>query len=390
MGCKCSDSDIKVCFGEIVPVVRKEAAVITETPDPHGGMVLEVKSLDLSKATVSPNSLLSGYTAYDASGNLITGDAKSAITITETPDEHGGTVLEITAVDLSRDTVSPSSLLCGYTAHDAHGNLIEGHAHRGLTPFDIDVCFGEVARVPITDYEKLINKPTINGIEINGDLSLEDLSLDTVYYNTTEYWVSHPEIIGKSGTLYVYSDAYTKIDEHGNTINIASIKIGDGETLLSDLPFISGGNSEEFERHVSDTTIHVDENDRAYWDHKASVYIDPDNSEMLIFTVGEIPEGVPIEPSIQPIPTGTVYIEKLSDEPNSDYNITWQEAKIITSQGSELLLDMPIGGEIITYKAIELQFDFNIRKYIVRLANVANEFDKIVIVADSQTGNLHP
>lgn len=50
------------------------------------------------------------------------------ITITETPDSHGGTILEIstTGLDLSNDTVAPNKLLSGYTAHDASGTLITG------------------------------------------------------------------------------------------------------------------------------------------------------------------------------------------------------------------------------------------------------------------------
>lgn len=47
-------------------------------------------------------------------------------TIEERPDEHGGTVLEINAVDTNNDTVTSDSLLQGVTAHDAQGNSIVG------------------------------------------------------------------------------------------------------------------------------------------------------------------------------------------------------------------------------------------------------------------------
>ena len=48
--------------------------------------------------------------------------------VTETPDSHGGTVLEITTdgLDLSNDTVTPAVLHAGYTAHDASGEVITG------------------------------------------------------------------------------------------------------------------------------------------------------------------------------------------------------------------------------------------------------------------------
>ena len=50
----------------------------------------------------------------------------SAIVVIDEPDEHGGIIKHITAVDLSNDTVSAATLLEGYTAHDYQGNAITG------------------------------------------------------------------------------------------------------------------------------------------------------------------------------------------------------------------------------------------------------------------------
>lgn len=50
----------------------------------------------------------------------------SAIVVTEETDETGGTNYIITAVDLSNDTVSPETLLSGYTAHNSSGKAITG------------------------------------------------------------------------------------------------------------------------------------------------------------------------------------------------------------------------------------------------------------------------
>lgn len=58
----------------------------------------------------------------------------SAIAITETDDSHGGKILEVTAVDLSDDTVRADKLVSGYTAHDATGTAIEGTLQPGITP----------------------------------------------------------------------------------------------------------------------------------------------------------------------------------------------------------------------------------------------------------------
>ena len=62
----------------------------------------------------------------DDIASIISGTGE-AVTITATTDTvHGGTILEITGVDLSGDTVRPSVLLSGYTAHNALGESITG------------------------------------------------------------------------------------------------------------------------------------------------------------------------------------------------------------------------------------------------------------------------
>ena len=60
--------------------------------------------------------------------SIVGGGSGSAIVVTETADSHGGTVLEITAVDLSGDTVTPSRLSQGYIAHNSSGDRIVGTA----------------------------------------------------------------------------------------------------------------------------------------------------------------------------------------------------------------------------------------------------------------------
>lgn len=54
--------------------------------------------IDLTGDTVTPSVLMEGYTAHDASGAPITGTATGGgIIITDTTDSHGGTIREITA-----------------------------------------------------------------------------------------------------------------------------------------------------------------------------------------------------------------------------------------------------------------------------------------------------
>jgi len=50
----------------------------------------------------------------------------SGVVVTEEPDSGGGVIKNITAVDLSNDTVDAAHLLYGYTAHDSTGTAITG------------------------------------------------------------------------------------------------------------------------------------------------------------------------------------------------------------------------------------------------------------------------
>lgn len=86
----------------------------------------------------------------------------------------------------------------------------------------------------------------------------------TIYYNTTDYWNSQSTLVSESNTLYVYTD-YDVADEK----NIPAFKVGDGITVVKDLPFLAG----------SVTSAQI-----ATWDNKVSASIsDTDNENLLLF-----------------------------------------------------------------------------------------------------------
>lgn len=89
------------------------------------------------------------------------------------------------------------------------------------------------------NYNDLYNKPSVNGTKLEGSLSLPDIDLRAVYYDTTEHWDEKTSLVSEEGALYIYSD-YRIVDN----VAIPSIKVGDGITLLSECQFVTGSNSE--------------------------------------------------------------------------------------------------------------------------------------------------
>lgn len=97
-----------------------------------------------------------------------------------------------------------------------------------------------------------------------------------VAVNTTEYWNSDPNRVSVRNTVYVYSDY--RHDNQGNAI--PAFKVGDGLAYLIDLPF----NDELMALHMANTSIHISNDERAFWNDKVTCFIDADNEERIIFT----------------------------------------------------------------------------------------------------------
>lgn len=165
------------------------------------------------------------------------------------------------------------------------------------------------------------------------------LDRTAIHYDTTENWNSNPSLVGERSHIYVYSDY--KVEEiDGETVYIPAIKIGDGNSYLIDMPFVTNGSSgniivksseewardpelvsqkgsiyiymdendvkfkigddttyvvdlpfatpstKEFEEHIQNTDIHVTSQEKEFWNNKWSGYLDMTEGEKLIFTTG--------------------------------------------------------------------------------------------------------
>lgn len=97
-----------------------------------------------------------------------------------------------------------------------------------------------------------------------------------VAVNTTDGWNSQPNLVSVKNTVYVYSDY--RHDEEGNSY--PAFKVGDGLAYVIDLPF----NDELMAVHIADSSIHITDEEREFWNNKVSVFVDSENEEHIIFT----------------------------------------------------------------------------------------------------------
>ena len=145
---------------------------------------------------------------------------------------------------------------------------------------------GEAENIYVyTDYQ-VIEGHNIPALKVgDGSSYLIDLPFisgssptSAIHIDTTANWNDQPTLLSSIGHIYVYSD-YMII---GGT-NIPGIKIGDGQTYLIDMPFVSG-NEDLLNAHINNTDVHITQAERAFWNNKNRAYINENDQETLILT----------------------------------------------------------------------------------------------------------
>ena len=112
-----------------------------------------------------------------------------------------------------------------------------------------------------SDYEQLNNKPRINGEELVGNKTSEDLKI--VYENTTSHWNELRDFVPPKGAIIIYSDHSTYDGRP-----VPGFKVGDGSAYLIDLPFSDADIRGVMNQHTANTAIHITEDERAAWNAK--------------------------------------------------------------------------------------------------------------------------
>lgn len=97
-----------------------------------------------------------------------------------------------------------------------------------------------------------------------------------IIINSTENFNSDINMIGELDAIYIYTDHQQNADGK----NIPGIKIGDGKAFLIDTPFID----DLYMNHINNTTIHITDEERTFWNNKVRCYLSDSNSEQIVFT----------------------------------------------------------------------------------------------------------
>lgn len=156
---------------------------------------------------------------------------------------------------------------------------LKGSLNSGSLSGDISVPLQSAT----TDYNALLNKPSINGVELSGNKTSQDLFI--VSENTTSGWNSMPSYIPKRGEICIYTDYATIQDDMGNDIVCPGIKVGDGNAYLIDMPFVGAEIRYEIlqrlKLHEENTTVHITQAEREFWNNKLNYEYD-ETEEILI------------------------------------------------------------------------------------------------------------
>ena len=97
-----------------------------------------------------------------------------------------------------------------------------------------------------------------------------------VLYATTETWNSKPQLVSARGFIYIYSD----YRQNSQGQNIPSMKVGDGNSYLIDMPF----SDSILYSHLEDNTRHITQEEREFWNNKVRCYQSEIQDDVLIFT----------------------------------------------------------------------------------------------------------
>lgn len=171
--------------------------------------------MDTTGMTVDTSHLLTGYTALDRTGAVITGNAVSsveAISVTEELDSHGGTIKHINAVNISDTTAVAADVAQGKYFYTAAGVKTAGTSSGGggsslkaLNFIDYDgTIVNSYTAQEAQALSSLPANPSHTGLTAQG--------WNWTLANIKSYLTSYPNAVVNVGQMYTTSSGLTEID----------------------------------------------------------------------------------------------------------------------------------------------------------------------------------
>lgn len=102
-----------------------------------------------------------------------------------------------------------------------------------------------------------------------------ELKMPKILFAPKADWDMDSTKIAEVNTIYVYTD-YSGYDGK----SLAGFKVGDGVSYLIDMPFVD----QVYNDHINDSTIHITQAEREFWNNKVRCYLDGVDNEEIVFT----------------------------------------------------------------------------------------------------------
>ena len=109
-----------------------------------------------------------------------------------------------------------------------------------------------------------------------------------IFYDTKANWDAQPTLRTESNTIYVYTDAFT-YNDGSKDVQVAGIKIGDGNAYLIDKAFITDYLANQIlqlysqlQTHINDNTRHITAEERTKWNNKANYEVLDINETLIL------------------------------------------------------------------------------------------------------------
>lgn len=186
-------------------------------------------------------------------------------------------------LNLNENTSSNFIITTGSNNVLNNGSTVELNTDTNIYGLELIESFSPGPPPEGPDYESLKNKPQINSITLQGNITLQQLGLRSILYGTTEEWNSQNNLIAEEGTVYIYSDYQTTIID-GVEKTVPGIKIGDGKAYLIDTPFITQAMQQALFQHTTNLDIHTNLVEKNFWNQKITSFMDNKDSENLVLS----------------------------------------------------------------------------------------------------------